>query len=103
MIIFAVMASVIHQKRTEFMQTATDMIDSIPKEKGNMSARLYQDVKDEHSLFILTEWKTEEDLDGYVQSDHFKVLQWVVSEMSRSSAVRFSRTEDHQGVALEAK
>jgi quinol monooxygenase YgiN len=102
MVVFATMVSVIPQKRIEFMQTATDMVDSIPKEKGNISARLYQDVKDEHSLFILTEWETEEDLDGYVQSDHFKVLRWVVSEMTRSSAVRFSRTEDHQRAAFEA-
>ena len=88
MAIFAVKIDVIPRKRLEFMQTAVNMIDCIRNEKGNVNARLYQDVKNEYSLFILTEWETEEDLNRHVQSDHFKVLQWAVSEMTHSSIVK---------------
>jgi quinol monooxygenase YgiN len=84
MAIFALKVDVIPRRRTEFVQTAAEIIERIQREDENIEARLYQDMADPDSLLILTEWKTPGSLERHMKSDYFKALRWAVSEMADS-------------------
>jgi quinol monooxygenase YgiN len=87
-ILLAFKTNMIPHKRLEFIQTAVDVIESTRNEKGNISANIYKNIRDENVLFILYEWETAEDLDRYIQSDHFRALKWAMSDMTQSTVVR---------------
>lgn len=101
MAVFAIKIDVIPKKSLEFMQTGMEMISRIQNEKGNICANFYQDIENEYSLFILTEWETAEDLNRHMKSDHFKALQWAISEMTHSSIVNFNKTSECENASLK--
>ena len=93
--VFAIKIDVNPEHSLEFTQTSVEMVRHIQNEKGNLNTILYQDINNKYSLFILTEWKTVEDLNRYMQSDHYKALQWAISDMTHSSAVNLRRVPGH--------
>jgi quinol monooxygenase YgiN len=93
-ILLAFKINMLPNKRLEFIQTAVDVIDNTRNEKGNISANIYKNIKDENVLFILYEWETAKDLNRYMRSDYFRALKWAMSDMTQSSVVRYRLYEE---------
>jgi quinol monooxygenase YgiN len=63
-------------KQKELLQT----IDGLTKakkrsERGFLDARVKTDNENSHSLAVIEEWETVEDVEAYLQSEYFNILR----------------------------
>ena len=78
------------EKRKEVLQTLKAILGPIRREHGCISCNCYVDVEDEHIFFFEEEWKTREDLDNHLQSDHFGVLNGAMRLLRAEPVIRFN-------------
>ncbi len=77
-------------KRKEILQTVKAILGSIRNERGCISCNCYIDVEDERVLFFEEEWKTKEDLENHLRSDHFGVLNGAMRLLLEEPDIRFN-------------
>lgn len=65
------------KKRRELIQTILDLIILFRKMNGCLSHNCYQSIENENSFILISEWNTKEDMDNYIRSEGFDVLQGV--------------------------
>lgn len=74
------------EKRGEFLQTVTQLLEPSKGSKGCLTFRLYVDVTDENSSLLISEWETESDLNEYLHSADFAILHGAITVLSRRSS-----------------
>ncbi len=62
------------EKRMEILQTIKEIKDQLDKKTRCMQIKIYQDIDDENTFFLVEDWPSEHDLDEYLSSRLFKVL-----------------------------
>jgi quinol monooxygenase YgiN len=62
------------EKRTEIIQTIKALVNQLYKGTNCRQVKLYQELDDEDTFFLVEDWPTEHDLDEYLSSRLFKVL-----------------------------
>ena len=75
MIFVIVRMEVLSEKRLELSQTIASLIGSIRTEKGCLRCTFCQNIEDENELLLLEEWDTQENLEGHLKSERFRVLR----------------------------
>jgi quinol monooxygenase YgiN len=80
------------EKRAEFLQTMTHLLEPIKGSKGCLTFRLYVDIADENSSLLVSEWETESDLNEYLHSPDFAILHGAITVLSR-------RTSDFKAIS----
>ena len=78
------------EKRKEVLQTVKAILGPIRREHGCISCNCYVDVEDERIFFFEEEWKTREDLENHLRSDHFGVLNGAMSLLRVEPEIRFN-------------
>jgi len=78
------------EKRKEVLQTIKAILGPIRLERGCISCNCYVDVEDERILFIEEEWKTRDDLENHLRSDHFGVLNGAMRLLRAEPDIRFN-------------
>jgi len=78
------------EKRKEVLQTVKAILGPIRRERGCISCNCYVDVEDENVLFFEEEWKTREDLENHLRSDHFSVLNGAMRMLRVEPDIRFN-------------
>ena len=78
------------EKRKEVLQTVKAILGPIRPKRGCISCNCYVDVEDELVLFIEEEWKTGEDLENHLRSDHFGVLNGAMRLLRAEPDIRFN-------------
>jgi len=78
------------EKRKEVLQTVKAILGPIRREHGCISCNCYVDVEDERVLFIEEEWKTREDLENHLRSEHFSVLNGAMRLLRVEPDIRFN-------------
>jgi quinol monooxygenase YgiN len=78
------------EKRKEVLQTVKAILGPIRLERGCISCNCYVDVEDDRVLFIEEEWKTKEDLENHLRSDHFSVLNGAMRLLRVEPDIRFN-------------
>jgi quinol monooxygenase YgiN len=78
------------EKMKEIMQTVKAILGPIRRERGCISCNCYVDVEDESVLFFEEEWKTSEDLENHLRSDHFGVLNGAMRLLRVKPDIRFN-------------
>lgn len=73
------------EKRTEFLQTISPLLEPIKKSKGCRTFRFYLDASDENSTLLVSEWDTETDLNNCLRSDDFAILRGAITVLSTGS------------------
>ena len=74
MFLFLVDLKVAAGNRKEFSQTMDAIVNQIRSQTECVKATLCQDIEDETSFILLTEWTARKDLENYIRSDRFGVL-----------------------------
>ena len=74
MYLFLVDLKVAAGNRKEFSQTMDAIVNQIRSQTECVKATLCQDIEDETSFILLTEWTARKDLENYIRSDRFGVL-----------------------------
>ncbi len=86
------------EKRKEILQTIKAILGPIRLEQGCISCNCYVDVEDERVLFIEEEWKTREDLENHLRSEHFGVLNGAMRLLRVEPDIRFNTIASTVGV-----
>jgi quinol monooxygenase YgiN len=71
------------EKRTELFQTIGRLLE--PGIKGCRTFRFYVDPTDENSSLLLSEWDTQTDLNEYLRSNDFAILNGAITVLGTSS------------------
>lgn len=74
------------EKRAEFFQTMTQLLEPLNGTAGCRAFRLYVDIADENSSLIISEWETETDLNNYLNSPDHAVLHGAITVLSKRSS-----------------
>ena len=67
------------EKRTEFLQTITPLLEPIKGAKGCRDFGCYVDAADQNSTLLVGEWDTETDLNNYLGSNDFAILRGAIT------------------------
>jgi len=86
------------EKRKEVLQTIKAILGPIRRERGCISCNCYVDVEDERFLFFEEEWKTREDLENHLRSDHFGVLNGAMRLLRSEPEIRFNTISSTAGL-----
>jgi quinol monooxygenase YgiN len=62
------------KKRTEIIQTIKELINQLSKDTKCREVKIYQEIDDIDTFFLVEDWSTGEDLDEYLSSRLFKIL-----------------------------
>jgi quinol monooxygenase YgiN len=74
--------TVFPEKRAEFFQTVTQLLEHIKILKGCLTFHIYVDPTDENSSLLMSEWETESDLNNYLHSADFAILHGAITVLS---------------------
>jgi quinol monooxygenase YgiN len=85
------------EKRKEILQTIKAILGPIRREHGCISCNCYVDVEDDYVFFFEEKWKTREDLDNHLRSDHFNVLNGAMRLLSVEPVIRFNTISSTAG------
>ena len=61
-------------KRKEIIQTLNGISGQARLKKGCLNAKSYQDIDDQDAFYLVEEWKTQQDMDEYMNSKLFAAL-----------------------------
>ena len=86
------------EKRREVLQTIKAILGPIRRERGCITCNCYVDVEDEGVFVIEEEWKTREDLDSHLRSDHFGVLNGAMKLLRAEPDIRFNTIASTAGL-----
>jgi quinol monooxygenase YgiN len=86
------------EKRKEVLQTLKAILGPIRREHGCISCNCYMDVEDERIFFFEEEWKTREDMENHLRSDHFGVLNGVMRLLRVEPDIRFNTIASTAGL-----
>jgi len=78
------------EKKKEVLQTVKAILGPIRRERGCISCNCYVDVEDDSVLRFEEEWKTRDDLENHLRSDHFGVLNGAMMLLRVEPEVRFN-------------
>jgi len=86
------------EKRKEVLQTIKAILGPIRRERGCISCNCYVDLEDESVLFIDEEWKTRDDLENHLRSDHFSVLNGAMRLLHAEPEIRINTIASTAGL-----
>ena len=75
MIIASVRLSALPEKRVELVQTLLAWLSVVRNEEGCIAYRLCQDLENVSTLWLISEWDAQSNLDRHFRSSSFAVLQ----------------------------
>jgi len=97
MIVVKIRVEVLPDKKQEFEQAARWLIDSQPKEEGNILKSIYQDLCNPNTFYYLEEWDSRKNLKAHFQSDKFRALlggMKVLGEIVEAKIISGAREEE---------
>jgi len=86
------------EKRKEVLQTIKAILGPIRREHGCISCNCYVDLEDERIFYFEEEWKTREDLENHLRSDHFGVLNGAMRLLRVEPDIRFNTIASTAGL-----
>jgi len=86
------------EKRKEVLQTIKAILGPIRRERGCISCNCYVDAEDERVLLFEEEWKTREDLENHLRSDHFGVLNGAMRLLRVEPDIKFNTVVSTTGL-----
>ena len=76
-------------KREEFLQTIESLVSDLKQEKGFKKSSMYQDVINPNVFHLVEEWQTNDDLESYLKSEHFRILIGTLKVLCEESEIRY--------------
>lgn len=77
------------ENRMELYQTISSLVDSVKREKGCLTYRIYEEAGDENAFVLIGEWETPDDWNSHLHSDNFAVLLGSISLLCERSRIDF--------------
>jgi quinol monooxygenase YgiN len=74
-------------KIREFLESASELVETSRKENGCVSYELYQDINDPGVVTLIEEWKNKTALNEHINSGPFKKIVPELTRFSRKKGV----------------
>ena len=100
MIISTLRMNVQPERRIDLLKTMRGMLEPARVERGCLSYRLYEDVGDRNTFFLLEEWKTQNDLERHIRTDNHRRLMALMDLLSKQPELRFNTVSHTSGMEL---
>ena len=100
MIISTLRMNVQPERRSDLLKTMRGMLEPARVERGCLSYRLYEDVEDRNTFFLLEEWKTQNDLERHIRTDNHRRLMALMDLLSKQPELRFNTVSHTSGMEL---
>src|ERR1700752_187085 len=94
MVVNTAKVTVYPDKRTEFLQTVSQLLEPLKGSRGCLNFRLDVDSSDENSSLLISEWETESDFRNYQRSPDFAVLHGAIMVLGVTSSGFNSVTDE---------
>jgi quinol monooxygenase YgiN len=102
MIFVTIRAKTHPDKRTEFTQTVTSLLNQIRKSPGCLSCYFYQEFEEENTFCLFEEWASQEEFENYLRTNSFCVLlgamQILLKHPSEIKIDTISHTSGQEGI-----
>ena len=84
-----ILLKVSDSKREEFLQTIESLVSDLKQEKGFKKASTYQEVNNPNVFHLVEEWQSNDDLEGYLKSEHFRILIGILKVLCEESEISY--------------
>lgn len=88
------------ERRRDLLETMRGMLEPARVERGCLSYRLYEDVEDRNTFFLVEEWKTQKDLEGHLRTDNQRRLLALMDFLSEQPELQFNSVSNTAGMEL---
>ena len=88
------------ERRSGLLKTMRGILEPVRVERGCLSYRLYEDVEDENTFFLVEEWKTKKDLESHIRTDNQRQLLALMDLLSEQPELRFNTVSHTAGMEL---
>jgi quinol monooxygenase YgiN len=85
------------KKRDEFLQTIKALLKDLKQEKGFRKSSIYQDVNNLNEFHLVEEWETNDDLESYLKSEHFRIVLGTLKVLCQESEIRYRMVAEDLG------
>lgn len=86
------------ERRDDLLETIRGMLEPVRVERGCLSYRLYEDVEDRNTFFLVEEWKTRKDLESHVRTDNQRRLLALMDLLSEQPELRYNTVSHTAGM-----
>jgi quinol monooxygenase YgiN len=90
MILIAIKVKILPNKFKELRQTLDALLARVSKEKGFLNSYIYKDTENDNFFCIMQKWKTQGDLDVYMNSENHKILLGAIRLLAESSQFKIT-------------
>ena len=88
------------ERRRDLLNTIRGMLEPARVERGCLSYRLYEDVEDRNTFFLVEEWKTQKDLEVHIHTDNQRRLLGLMDFLSEQPELSFNTVSHTAGMDL---
>lgn len=78
------------KNRKPLLEVCTELVELSLRDKGCVAYDIFQSATVDNHLMFCETWKTREDLENHMKSDHFKRLVPRIQELSEMTLEEFS-------------
>jgi quinol monooxygenase YgiN len=86
------------RRRVEMIQALRSLMLPLQATTGFISCRLYQEVDDANAICYAEEWRTPEDLDRQIRSNHYTRLLEIMEEAAAPPELRLNWVTEVRGL-----
>lgn len=94
MIMMKIIVEVKSSMQKEFLQAIRSLKCSRKKQKGLRKLSFYQEIDHPDSFTLIYEWDAQEDMDGYMGEEEFRVLIGALKVLGENSDISFMHTSN---------
>jgi len=80
------------EKIIEFIEFLSSIRDELRKEKGCLSLSLYRDIEKGNNYGVISEWKTQEDMDKHFKRTQFSLLVGAANTLGEDYELKIEET-----------
>ena len=88
------------ERRRDLLAAMRGMLEPARVKRGCLSYRLYEDVEDRNTFFLVEEWKAQKDLESYIRTDNYRRLLVLMDLLSEQPELQFNTVSHTAGMEL---
>ena len=84
----------------EFIDFLSSIREALRKEEGCLSLNFYRDIEKENSYGVISEWKTQEDMDKHFKGTQFSLLVGAANTLGEKYELKIGETLERGNAQL---
>lgn len=91
------------ERHRDFMDSARLIVEPTRIKPGCITCRLYQDLDEPDTVFLVEEWKSRKELDRHLNSDQYRIVLSLMEASDQFPEIKLNTISKTEGLeAIEA-